>query len=177
VPPALAFNTAASFTTNTNWQNYAGEATLGHTALAVGLGVAAFGSAAVGMAAGVALVRGLARQGTDRVGNFWVDLVRGSLCVLLPLSVVFAVVLMACGVVQNIHGPTTLTTLAGVKQTILDGPVASWEPIKLLSGDGGGAFNVNSAHPFENPNPLSNIIETVMMLLVPVAFIRLFGRR
>lgn len=145
VPPALAFNTAVSFTTNTSWQNYAGEATLGHTALAVG------------MAAGVALVR-------------------GSLRVLLPLLVVFAVVLMACGVVQNLHGPSTLTTLAGVKQTILGGPVASWEPIKLLSGDGGGAFNVNSAHPFENPNPLSSVLETVMMPLVPVAFIRLFGR-
>lgn len=176
VPSALAFNTAVSFVTNTSWQSYAGEATLGHLALATGLGVAAFTSAAVGMAAGVALVRGLARQQTDRLGNFWVDLVRGSLSVLLPLSVVFAVILMALGVVQNLQGPRSLATLVGGQQTILGGPVASWESIKLLSGDGGGAFNANSAHPFENPNPLSNVIEIVMMLLVPVAFIRLFGR-
>jgi potassium-transporting ATPase potassium-binding subunit len=176
VPPALAFNTAVSFVTNTSWQSYAGEATLGHLALAAGLGVAAFTSAAVGMAAGVALVRGLVRHETDRVGNFWVDLVRGSLWVLLPLSVLLAVVLMGAGVVQNLHGPRTLATLLGGEQTILGGPVASWESIKLLSGDGGGAFNANSAHPYENPNPLSNVIEIVMMLLVPVAFIRLFGR-
>jgi potassium-transporting ATPase potassium-binding subunit len=176
VPPALAFNTAVSFVTNTSWQSYAGEATLGHLALAAGLGAAAFTSAAVGMAAGVALVRGLARQQTDRLGNFWVDLVRGSLSVLLPLSVVFAVVLMALGVVQNLQGPLSLATLVGGEQTILGGPVASWESIKLLSGDGGGAFNANSAHPFENPNQLSNVIEIAMMLLVPVAFIRLFGR-
>jgi K+-transporting ATPase ATPase A chain len=176
VPSALAFNTAVSFVTNTSWQSYAGEATLGHLALATGLGVAAFLSAAVGMAAGVALVRGLARQQTDRVGNFWVDLVRGSLSVMLPLSVVFAVVLMALGVVQNLHGPRGLATLMGGEQTIPGGPVASWESIKLLSGDGGGAFNANSAHPYENPNPLSNVVEIVMMLLVPVAFIRLFGR-
>jgi K+-transporting ATPase ATPase A chain len=145
-------------------------------ALATGLGAAAFTSAAVGMAAGVALVRGLARQQIDRLGNFWVDLVRGSLSVLLPLSVVFAVVLMALGVVQDLQGPRSLATLVGGQQTTRGGPVASWESIKLLSGDGGGAFNANSAHPLENPNPLSNVIEIVMMLLVPVAFIRLFGR-
>src|ERR1019366_5961729 len=176
VSPALAFNTAVSFTTNTSWQNYAGEATLGHLALAAGLGVAAFTSAAVGMAAGVALVRSLARHETDRVGNFWVDLIRGSLCILLPLSVFFAVVLMATGVVQNLAGPQSLTTLVGGHQSILGGPGGSWESIKLLSGDGGGAFNANSAHPFENPNPLSNVIQIAMMLLIPVAFIRLFGK-
>ena len=176
VSPALAFNTAVSFTTNTSWQNYAGEATLGHLALATGLGVAAFTSAAVGMAAGVALVRSLARHETDRVGNFWVDLIRGSLCILLPLSVFFAIVLIASGVVQNLQGPQTLTTLVGGHQSILGGPVGSWESIKLLSGDGGGAFNANSAHPFENPNPLSNVVQIAMMLLIPVAFIRLFGK-
>lgn len=176
VSPALAFNTAVSFTTNTSWQNYAGEATLSHLALATGLGVGAFTSAAVGMAAGVALVRALARHETDLVGNFWVDLIRGSLCILLPLSVFFAIVLMASGVVQNLAGPHSLTTLVGGHQTILGGPVASWESIKLLSGDGGGAFNANSSHPFENPNPLSNVIQIAMMLLVPVAFIRLFGK-
>jgi K+-transporting ATPase ATPase A chain len=176
VPAALAFNTAVSLTTNPSWQNYAGEATLGHLALATGLGVAAFTSAAVGMAAGVALVRALARHETDLVGNFWVDLIRGSLCILLPLSVFFAVVLMATGVVQNLAGPQSLTTLVGGHQSILGGPGGSWESIKLLSGDGGGAFNANSAHPFENPNPLSNVIQIAMMLLVPVAFIRLFGK-
>ncbi|HEX2809072.1 MAG TPA: potassium-transporting ATPase subunit KdpA, partial [Kineosporiaceae bacterium] len=176
VPAALAFNTAISFTTNTSWQNYAGEATLGHLALAVGLGVEAFASAAVGMAGGVALVRGLARRQTDRIGNFWVDLVRGSIRILLPLSAIFAVVLVALGVVQNLHGPQAVTTVAGGSQTLLGGPVGSWEPIKLLSGDGGGAFNANSAHPFENPNPVTNVLEIVMMLLIPVCFIRLFGR-
>src|SRR5665647_2652482 len=175
VPPALAFNTAVSFTTNTSWQNYAGEATLGHLVLATGLGVGAFTSAAVGMAAGVALVRALARHETNLVGNFWVDLIRGSLCILLPLSVLFGVVLMACGVVQNLQGPHHLSTLVGGQQTILGGPVASWESIKLLSGDGGGAFNANSAHPFENPTPLTNFVEIVAMLLIPAAFIRTFG--
>ena len=119
VSPALAFNTAVSFTTNTSWENYAGEATLGHLAVAAGLGVAAFISAAVGMAAGVALVRSLARHETDRVGNFWVDLMRGSLCILLPLSILFAIVLIASGVVQNLAGPQTLTTLVGGHQSIL----------------------------------------------------------
>jgi potassium-transporting ATPase potassium-binding subunit len=176
VPAALAFNTAVSFTTNTSWQNYAGEATLGHLALATGLGVAAFTSAAVGMAAGVALVRSLARHETDRVGNFWVDLIRGSVCILLPLSILFAIVLIALGVVQNLQGPQDVATLVGGHQSILGGPVSSWESIKLLSGDGGGAFNANSAHPFENPNPLSNVLQIAMMLLIPVAFIRLFGK-
>jgi K+-transporting ATPase A subunit len=119
VSPALAFNTAVSFTTNTSWQNYAGESTLGHLALATGLGVEAFASAAVGMAAGVALVRGLARSQTDGIGNFWVDLVRGSLRILLPLSAVFAVILIALGVVQNLDGPHTVTTLTGGTQTLL----------------------------------------------------------
>jgi K+-transporting ATPase KdpA subunit len=176
VPPALAFNTAVSFVTNTSWQNYAGESTLGHLALAAGLGVAAFASAAVGMAAGVALVRGLARRQAGTLGNFWVDLLRGSLRILLPLSILFAVILVALGVVQNLNGPHTLTTVTGGTQTLLGGPVASWEPIKLLSGDGGGAFNANSAHPFENPGPLTNVLEIIMMLLIPVAFIRLFGK-
>jgi K+-transporting ATPase ATPase A chain len=110
------------------------------------------------------------------VGNFWVDLIRGSLCILLPLSILFAVVLIVSGVVQNVQGPQTLTTLVGGHQSILGGPVGSWESIKLLSGDGGGAFNANSAHPFENPSPLSNVLQVVMMLLIPVAFIRLFGK-
>ena len=176
MPAALAFNTAVSFATNTSWQNYAGEATLGHLALAAGLGTQAFASAAVGLAAGVALIRGLVRHRTDQVGNFWVDLVRGVVRILLPLAAVSAIVLIGLGVVQNLAGPHGVTTLAGSGQTILGGPVGSWEPIKLMSGDGGGIFNVNSAHPFENPNALSNAFEIVLMLLVPTAFIRAFGR-
>jgi K+-transporting ATPase KdpA subunit len=176
VPAALAFNTAVSFATNTSWQNYAGDATLGHLALATGLGTQAFASAAVGLAVGVALIRGLVRHRTDQVGNFWVDLTRGVVRILLPLAAVSATVLIGLGAVQNLAGPHGVTTLAGAGQTILGGPVASWEPIKLMSGDGGGIFNANSAHPFENPNALSNAFEIVLMLLVPAAFIRTFGR-
>jgi K+-transporting ATPase KdpA subunit len=176
VPAALAFNTAVSFTTNTSWQNYPGESTLGHLALATGLGVQAFASAAVGLAAGVALVRGLVRHRTDQIGNFWVDLTRSLVRVLLPLAAVFAVILIGMGVVQNLAGPHEFTSIAGAEQTILGGPVGSWEPIKLMSGDGGGIFNANSAHPFENPTALSNTIEIILMLLIPTAFIRTFGR-
>jgi len=174
--PALAFNTAVSFTTNTSWQNYAGESALGHLGLAAGLGVEAFASAAVGMCVAVALVRGLARRETDRLGNFWVDLTRSCVRILLPLSLLFGVVFVGLGVVQNFSGGLDVAALAGGHQTILGGPVASWEPIKLISGDGGGAFNANSAHPFENPGPVANLIEIVLMLLIPTAFIRMFGR-
>jgi potassium-transporting ATPase potassium-binding subunit len=173
--PALAFNTAISFTSNTSWQNYPGESTLGHVGLAVGLGVQAFASGAVGMCVGIALIRGLAQNQIHELGNFWVDLVRSVVRILLPLSVVVAVLLMAFGVVANFHGGHELSTLAGGSQTILGGPVASWEPIKLMSGDGGGAFNANSAHPFENPTALTNVVEIVAMLLIPVSFIRTFG--
>lgn len=175
--PAVAFNTAVSFTTNTSWQSYSGEAAMGHLALATGLGVQAFASAGVGMAAGVALIRGLVRQRTDRIGNFWVDIVRSVTRILLPLSLLFAVVLVVLGVIQNLHGTlATVITPAGGRQTILGGPVASWESIKLMSGDGGGFFNANSAHPFENPNQVTNVVEIVLMLLVPVGFIRMYGR-
>jgi K+-transporting ATPase ATPase A chain len=174
--PALAFNTAISFTTNTSWQNYSGEATLGFVAQAAGLGTEAFLSAAVGLCVALALIRGLIRRQTDRVGNFWVDLVRSVVRVLLPLAVVFAVVLAGLGVVQNLSGWRVLTTLSGSRQAIPGGLVASWEPIKLMSGDGGGFFNANSAHPFENPTPLTNIIEIVLMLLIPFAVIRMYGR-
>ena len=173
--PALAFNTAVSFTTNTSWQNYAGEATLGHLGLATGLGVQAFASAAVGMCVAVALVRGIIRRQTDQLGNFWVDLVRGCLRILLPLALLTGVVLAVLGVVQNLNAASEFTTVVDGRQTLLGGPVASWESIKLLSGDGGGAFNVNSAHPFENPTPLSNLVEIIAMLLIPVSFIRTFG--
>jgi len=175
VAPGLAFNTAISFTTNTSWQNYAGEATLGHLAQATGLGVQAFASAAVGLAAGLALIRGLARHHTDTVGNFWVDLMRSITRVLLPLSAVSAVILIGLGVVQNLADPQTVATLSPGHQTIPGGLVGSWEPIKLLSGDGGGVFNANSAHPFENPTPVTNVIEIILMLLIPTAMIRTFG--
>ena len=173
--PALAFNTAISFTTNTSWQNYPGESTLGHVGLVAGLGVQAFASAAVGMCVAVALIRGLIATQRVELGNFWVDLVRTVVRILLPLAAVVAVILIALGVVANFAGAHEISTLAGGNQTILGGPLAAWEPIKLISGDGGGAFNVNSAHPFENPTPLSNVVEIVAMLLIPLAFIRTFG--
>jgi potassium-transporting ATPase potassium-binding subunit len=173
--PALAFNTAISFTTNTSWQNYPGESTLGHVGLAAGLGVQAFASIAVGMCVAVALVRGLAHHQIREIGNFWVDLTRTVVRILIPLSVIVTVILLALGVVDNFHGAQQVSTLSGGSQTMLGGPVASWESIKLMSGDGGGAFNVNSAHPFENPTPLTNVVEIVAMLLVPVAMLRTFG--
>ena len=173
--PALAFNTAISFVTNTSWQNYPGESTLGHVGLLAGLGVQAFASAAVGMCVGVALIRGLAQYQAEQIGNFWVDLVRSVVRILVPLCVIVGILLLIFGVIANFNGAQEVSTLAGGHQTILGGPVAAWEPIKLMSGDGGGAFNVNSAHPFENPTPASNVVEIVAMLLIPVAFIRTFG--
>jgi K+-transporting ATPase KdpA subunit len=176
VSPALAFNTAVSFTTNTSWQNYPGETTLGGLAQAAGLGTEAFLSAAVGLAAALALIRGLVRRETDRVGNCWVDLTRAVTRVLLPLAVIFGIVLAGLGVIESLNAPHLVATLAGGTQQIPGGLVASWEPVKLLSGDGGGLFNANSAHPFENPTPLTNLIEIVAMLLIPVACIRMYGR-
>lgn len=173
--PLLALNTAVSFATNTSWQNYAGESTLGHVGLAAGLGVQAFASAAVGMAVAVALIRGIARRETYMLGNFWVDLVRGMIRILLPIAVVVAIGLSVLGVVESFHGARAITTLVGGSQTLPVGPVASWESIKLMSGDGGGAFNANSAHPFENPTALSNIIEIVVMLLIPMSLVRTYG--
>ena len=173
--PALAFNTAISFVTNTSWQNYPGETTLGHVGLLAGLGVQAFASCAVGMCVAVALIRGLAQYESEQIGNFWVDLVRTVVRILVPLSIIVTLILLALGVFNNLHGAQHITTLAGGGQTILGGPVATWESIKLMSGDGGGAFNVNSAHPFENPTPVTNVVEIVAMLLIPVAFIRTFG--
>ena len=172
---SLAFNTAVSFATNTSWQNYAGESTLGHVGLAAGLGVQAFASAAVGMAVAVALIRGIARRETDRVGNFWVDLVRGIIRILLPLAIVVAMILSVLGVVESFGAARSITTLAGGSQTLPVGPVASWESIKLMSGDGGGAFNASSAHPYENPSGLSNAIEIILMALIPMSLVRGYG--
>jgi K+-transporting ATPase ATPase A chain len=175
VPPDQAFNTAASFVTNTNWQSYSGESTMGHLTQMAGLAVQNFVSAAVGMAVAVALIRGFMRSRTDRVGNFWVDLVRGSVRILLPLAVVGTIALLALGVVQNLSGGTEITTLTGQSQTITGGPVASQEAIKELGTNGGGFYNANSAHPFENPNALSNLLEVFLLLLIPACLTRAFG--
>src|SRR3954449_12047476 len=176
VQPQLAWNTAASFVTNTNWQNYSGESTLGHLVQMSGLAVQNFASAAVGMAVVVALVRGFARSRTNRVGNFWVDLTRGCVRILLPLSIVAAVLLIAAGVVQNLSDPHTVTTISGATQHLPGGPVASQEAIKELGTNGGGFYNANSSHPFENPNPFTTLLEIALLLLVPFALPRTFGR-
>ena len=176
VPADQAFNTAASFVTNTNWQSYSGEATMGHLAQMAGLAVQNFASAAVGMAVAVALIRGFIRSRTDRLGNFWVDLVRGSLRILLPIAIIGGLILVAMGAVQNFSSGTELTTLAGQTQTITGGPVASQEVIKELGTNGGGFYNANSAHPFENPNALSNIFEIFLILVIPVSLTYTFGR-
>ncbi|WP_278103316.1 potassium-transporting ATPase subunit KdpA [Microbacterium proteolyticum] len=173
---ALSFNTAVSFVTNTNWQSYAGESTLGYTVQFAALTVQNFVSAAVGIAIAVALVRGFAYRRSGVIGNFWVDLVRGTYRLLLPFSVVAAVVLLAGGVIQNLNGFTDATTLAGAAQSIPGGPVASQEAIKLLGTNGGGFFNVNSAHPFENPAPWTNLFEIFLMLVIPFSLPRAFGR-
>jgi potassium-transporting ATPase potassium-binding subunit len=175
VAPDQAFNTAASFITNTNWQSYSGESTMGHLVQMAGLAVQNFGSAAVGMAVAVALIRGFTRSRTDRVGNFWVDLTRGCLRILLPMAIVGTIALVALGAVQNFSAGTSATTLAGIHQTITGGPVASQEAIKEIGTNGGGFYNANSAHPFENPNPLSNFLEIFFLLLIPVALTRTFG--
>lgn len=175
VDPALAFNTAVSFVTNTNWQAYSGESTMGHLVQMGGLAVQNFVSAAVGICVAVALLRGFARSGTDRLGNFWVDLTRVLVRVLLPLAVVGGVALILMGVVQNLSGGTEVHTLAGSTQTLPGGPVASQEVIKELGTNGGGFFNANSSHPFESPNVYSNWFENFLLLLIPVALTRTFG--
>ncbi|MDF0513812.1 potassium-transporting ATPase subunit KdpA [Agromyces sp. H3Y2-19a] len=176
VPEGLAFNTAASFVANTNWQSYSPELTMGYTVQLAGLAVQNFVSAAVGIAVAVALVRGFARRGSATIGNFWVDLVRGAFRLLLPLSIVGAIVLVVGGVVQNFNGFTEVSTLAGGTQQLPGGPVASQEVIKLLGTNGGGFFNANSAHPFENPTAWTNLFEVVLMLAIPFALPRTFGR-
>jgi potassium-transporting ATPase potassium-binding subunit len=175
--PALAWNTAVSFVTNTNWQAYSGESTQGHLVQMAGLSVQNFVSAAVGMAVAAAFVRGLARRSSGELGNFWVDIVRGSFRILLPLSVIGAIVLISGGVIQNfaVHDQM-LTTLAGGTQTIPGGPVASQEVIKELGTNGGGFFNANSAHPFENPTAWTNWIENFLLLVIAFSLPRTFGR-
>ncbi|WP_328919983.1 potassium-transporting ATPase subunit KdpA [Streptomyces sp. NBC_00208] len=170
-----SFNTAASFVTNTNWQSYSGESTMGHLVQMAGLAVQNFVSAAVGIAVVAALIRGFSRKATDRVGNFWVDLTRIVLRVLLPLAFVFAIVLVAAGAVQNFHGIHDITTIAGGNQSMTGGPVASQESIKELGTNGGGFYNANSAHPFENPNAFTNLIEIYLMLVIAFSLPRTFG--
>ncbi|OHV42047.1 MULTISPECIES: potassium-transporting ATPase subunit KdpA [Pseudofrankia] len=171
-----AFNTAVSFVTNTNWQSYSGESAAGHLVQMAGLAVQNFVSAAVGMAVAVALVRGFARSRTETLGNFWVDLTRGTLRVLLPVSFVFAIVLVAGGAIQNLHGNRTFATVVGGQQTITGGPVASQEAIKELGTNGGGFYNANSAHPFENPTSWTNWIEIFLLLVIPFSLPRMFGK-
>lgn len=170
-----ALNTAVSFVTNTNWQSYAGEAGAGYLLQALGLTVQNFVSAAVGLAVAITVVRGLTREHTDRLGNFWVDLTRGTLRILLPLAVLAAIVLVACGVIQNLDAPTTITTIDGGSQVLQGGLVASQEAIKELGTNGGGFFNANSAHPFENPNGVTNLIEIVLLLAIPSALPYSYG--
>ncbi|GIJ41455.1 potassium-transporting ATPase subunit KdpA [Micromonospora andamanensis] len=171
-----AWNTAVSFVTNTNWQWYSGESTMGHLVQMAGLAVQNFVSAAVGIAVAVALVRGFARSRTGDLGNFWVDLTRITLRILLPISVLGAIVLMTGGVVQNLSAVTEITTLTGGSQTITGGPVASQEVIKELGTNGGGFYNVNSAHPYENPTAWTNWLEIFLLLVIPFSLPRVFGR-
>ncbi|HTM83271.1 potassium-transporting ATPase subunit KdpA [Asticcacaulis sp.] len=174
--PDLAFNTAVSFVTNTNWQSYAGESTMSYASQMIGLTVQNFLSAAVGIAVMAALIRGLSRQSAKGIGNFWVDLVRSTLYVLLPLALIWAVLLGSQGVIQTLNGYAMGHTLEGAQQTLALGPVASQEAIKMLGTNGGGVFNTNSAHPFENPTPLSNFLEVLAILLIPAACCFAFGK-
>ena len=177
VEPTLAFNTAASFTTNTNWQAYAGESTMSYLAQMAGLAWHNFTSAAAGIGVALAVARGLTRRGGGKtIGNFWVDLVRGTLYVLVPLSIVFALVLVSQGVIQTFAAYRQVTTLEGLKQVIALGPVASQEAIKELGTNGGGFFNANSAHPFENPTPLTNLVELVLIFAIPAALTYTYGK-
>jgi potassium-transporting ATPase potassium-binding subunit len=176
VEPALAFNTATSFMTNTNWQAYAGETTLSLLTQMLGLTVQNFVSAATGIAVVIALTRGLARRSSVTIGNFWVDLTRSVLYVLLPLSFVLALILVGQGVVQNFSPPIAATTLAGEVQHLPQGPAASQIAIKQLGTNGGGFFNANSTHPYENPTSLSNFLEMLAILLIPAALTNTYGR-
>ena len=176
VGEALSFNTATSFTSNTNWQSYAGESTLSHLTQMVGLTVQNFVSAAAGMAVMAALIRGLARRRANTVGNFWVDLTRTTLRILLPIAFVGALIYVGTGVVQNFHGFEVVKTLEGNTQVIPGGPTASQEVIKMVATNGGGFFNVNSAHPFSNPNGFSDLFGLFLILVIPVALTYTYGK-
>ncbi len=174
--PDLAFNTSASFSTNTNWQAYTPEATVSYGSNMVALAIHNWMSAAAGLAVAIALVRGIARRTASGIGNFWVDVTRSTLYILLPLSLVFALVLVWQGVPQNFSPYTAVTTVEGAKQTLAQGPVASQEAIKMLGTNGGGFFNANSAHPYENPTPLCNFLQMLSIFLIPAALTYTFGK-
>src|ERR1700736_3949086 len=175
MPPDLAFNTAVSFMTNTNWQAYSGESTMSYLVQMAALAVQNFASAAAGIAVAIALIRGFARQETDRIGNFWVDLTRTTLYVLIPLSIIAALVFCSQGVIQNLHPYTVVKTVEGATQTIAQGPVASQEAIKQLGTNGGGFFNANSSHPFESPTPFTNLVQILLIFIIPAALTYTFG--
>jgi K+-transporting ATPase ATPase A chain len=174
--PDLAFNTAVSFVTNTNWQNYSGESTLSYFVQMTALTVQNFVSAAAGVAVSVALIRGFARKQVNSIGNFWVDLTRGTLYIFLPLSLLGALFLCSRGVIQNFRGTTAVKTVEGTVQTIPQGPVASQEAIKMVGTNGGGFFGANSAHPYENPTPLTNFVQLLMIFVIPAGLTYQFGR-
>jgi K+-transporting ATPase ATPase A chain len=174
--PDSSFNTAVSFVTNTNWQNYGGESTMSHLTQMAGLTVQNFVSAAVGIAVAIAVVRGITRRRSETIGNFWADLTRATTRILLPLALVVALVLAGLGVVQTLSGPATAHTVAGATQEIFRGPVASQEAIKEVGTNGGGPLNANSAHPFENPTGLTNLVEMWALLAIPFALTFAFGR-
>ena len=176
VTPDLAFNTSVSFVTNTNWQSYVPETVMSYLVQMAGLTVHNFVSAATGIALAVALIRGFARRSAQTVGNFWVDLTRCTLYILLPISILAALVFVWQGVPQNLNAYTEATTLEGAKQVIAQGPVASQEAIKILGTNGGGFFNANSAHPYENPTALTNLLQMLLMLSISAALTNVFGR-
>ena len=176
VSPDLAFNTSTSFVTNTNWQSYSGESTLSYFVQMAALTVQNFASAAAGITVAIALVRGFIRQEKKTIGNFWVDVTRATVYVLLPASIVAALLFVSMGVIQNLHPYTTIATVEGAKQVIAQGPVASQEAIKQLGTNGGGFFGANSAHPFENPTPLSNLLQMFLIFVIPAGLTYTFGR-
>jgi potassium-transporting ATPase potassium-binding subunit len=176
VSPDLAFNTSTSFITNTNWQSYSGESTLSYFVQMAALTVQNFASAAAGIAVAIALVRGFVRQEKKTIGNFWVDVTRATVYILLPISIIAALLFVSMGVIQNLHPYTTIATREGAKQVIAQGPVASQEAIKQLGTNGGGFFNANSAHPFENPTPLSNLLQMFLIFVIPAGLTYTFGR-
>jgi len=176
VTPDTAWNTAASFVTNTNWQNYAGESTMGYVSQMTGLVVQQFLSAAVGLSVAIAMIRGFVRSRTDKLGNFWVDVTRCTVRLLIPIAIVGGLILIAGGAIENFHSYQTVTTLSGAHQTIPGGPVGSSEIIKNLGNNGGGWFNTNAAHPFENPNPFTDWFIIFTLLLIPFATPRAFGK-
>ena len=175
VSPDLAFNTAVSFLSNTDWQSYSGESTLSYLVQMAALTVQNFASAATGIAVAIAVVRGFSRQQINSLGNFWVDFTRATLYILLPLSVVAALIFCSQGVIQNLHPYTAATTVEGAKQLIAQGPVASQEAIKMLGTNGGGFFNANSSHPFENPTPFTNLLQMILIFTIPAGLTYTFG--